>query len=1079
MENILYARFNREEKTYPIRSKAVFDETYNEELDSGEIILDHVAKADRPSIQRLDLCEILDKDSNVIYRLLIDEISSENLRTLRQTENYWTYTIKLMSEAKALELVVLPNLRITQNKIGSKNDILFYINQYTNLYAEKVRTDTGYVPFYSVSSEVTRMFQNVECPEMQWNNPTLREVLTSLMLVKDCIPVIKDHVLGYMSLTKRNGEINNSFITYEKNNEKESDYASDLYSSIDNVMQTDVSGIDTTVNVCEYVGFRTTGDSNFILDDNNLKLVTLNPIVRLKKVIISFYVSINTSSTIQYKVVNRDITDLITEKDEYSTKPVYYSATVLPENLDWDTFKSYQNNSLYFTRYSNTIEGFGVQTKVILGLTTRYELTSLLNKIAKEQRIYNNKGVIDGTGEEYLPTSGTTKYDAITFKIEYETTANCLAKAGRYLGSKHSKVVADNQSSSFVDSYRQGIFEYSKVDRLGNEVSIIHGRYDNFSDIPSLAQTYEGKVIYKKEIAYYRNSFAVDMYTTENYILKDYWTGVRSKIRTYTIASGNEASLRHDIDKVYLEFSFSKKTDTYNYFSSDSNLPLYFLSSFQYIEVPSTINAVVTRFAGKEYQPDLISRLFGRSLLFSWHATDNYEIGRGLTKYNTYNVINPYKYTDDNGNIDFYQMYFYDSITFSNGKAGYLYVDSSSFDTIITDTSKAQCDKNLLDTTPVVNVMHKNYNRFNLGKSLHKDQREILGETLQFEFCADTTDIYVSKKFLERQQSICAVPRFYETPVVENSYNYYHVVNSSYVYTQDAKPTAEARYYDKYCLEEYTVGGTNKLTVKLYQCKVSSGTFYWEDLGDAPIGIITKNTDGNFYVLTVVQEDASIGGGFKWNYLYVKTNFELIDLDSHSGTSINDLHTSANVGKLFLVNNDEIHIVIAILVIDASTGTTHTAYTSRYAFTATNGNLFNYYTLSIYQYYNGSFVMAEQDRMKLWGSTNENNFGQNKTNELDSSCSQIGVDGDGSFTIAVSSIDKYSAKVSFHSVNLISSSGYHSYAITDSNNNIILTWNGNAGVYENITIYLNILQNHNDYIYSHTDLDKIVGSIVG
>ena len=200
-------------------------------------------------------------------------------------------------------------------------------------------------------------------------------------------------------------------------------------------MQTDVSGIDTTVNVCEYVGFRTTGDSNFILDDNNLKLVTLNPIVRLKKVIISFYVSINTSSAIQYKVVNRDITDLITEKDEYSTKPVYYSADVLPETLDWDTFKSYQNNSLYFTRYSNTIEGFSVQTKIILGLTTRYELTTLLNKIAKDQRIYNNKGVIDGTGEEYL-SSGVTKYDAITFKIEYETTSNCLAKTGIVTGKQ-------------------------------------------------------------------------------------------------------------------------------------------------------------------------------------------------------------------------------------------------------------------------------------------------------------------------------------------------------------------------------------------------------------------------------------------------------------------------------------------------------------------------------------------------------------------------------------------------------------------------------------------------------------------
>ena len=131
------------------------------------------------------------------YRhLLVDQFTEENINL---TGKIYKYKIELMSETKKLETIQLPNVSITQPLNAKKKISVYdYLCRFVDMYSPvfKMATDEknktwNYQKKYTVSPTLKSVFGNVYAPDFSLNNPTLKDVLTQLMLTKDRIPYVK------------------------------------------------------------------------------------------------------------------------------------------------------------------------------------------------------------------------------------------------------------------------------------------------------------------------------------------------------------------------------------------------------------------------------------------------------------------------------------------------------------------------------------------------------------------------------------------------------------------------------------------------------------------------------------------------------------------------------------------------------------------------------------------------------------------------------------------------------------------------------------------------------------------------
>lgn len=281
MKNDLIACING--KAYHVVSGAVYNEEYNETLDSMSIVLDNVAKADRIEIHPYDFVRVKNVGDGLPFdkEMLVDDWveSEENIH-----DHIYKYQINLMSETKLLEKTQCPNIAITHSETQGKKDIFEKISQFFELYAPKVKmkssdTKWGYKPLYELDEESLKAkFQGVPCADMTMQMPTLRQLLTNLMLQKGCIPVLKERKLTYLDLTASATQFDigaNGVNKVQRSNSSDS-YVNALESQNDQLLDTGNKVISETL------GFR--DKSNVIIKQTeNLKLETAFPIYNISK----------------------------------------------------------------------------------------------------------------------------------------------------------------------------------------------------------------------------------------------------------------------------------------------------------------------------------------------------------------------------------------------------------------------------------------------------------------------------------------------------------------------------------------------------------------------------------------------------------------------------------------------------------------------------------------------------------------------------------------------------------------------------------------------------------------------------
>ena len=359
---------------------SVFKEELNETLDSGSIIISNVEQERKLELEPYQYVYIYDTESNFEKYFLIDNFV-ENYVNLDTP--YYEYTIALMSETKLLEKIQLPN-RTIRNPLNAKLKVNELIGQFCKLYIPSVKyfdknsNTWSYHQIIDYQSviDVNSIF-NVDCPDMEFNHPTLRQVLTSLMQVVGCLPRVINHKLTYVNLRLKPTEF---VIPSDRKYIVSTSNSSDSYNTSIQTLGENIVGENNIVKN-ETLGFRDV-ENVFLKHTENLKLTTEFPIKEVKSlkmnVPVNFYFGMGVIHLGDTFISNNFVYDNNLTKTKIGFE-IYYSS-----DLGNDIQLRY-----CFEKVSYLNNNFG---KVIYQVLTRSEIyeETATKSIVNESYVYSN-----------------------------------------------------------------------------------------------------------------------------------------------------------------------------------------------------------------------------------------------------------------------------------------------------------------------------------------------------------------------------------------------------------------------------------------------------------------------------------------------------------------------------------------------------------------------------------------------------------------------------------------------------------------------------------------------------------------
>lgn len=366
---------------YDLVVGSVFKEELNETLDSGSIIISNVEPSRKLELEPYQYVYIYDTESDFEKYFLVDNFI-ENYVNLDTP--YYEYTIALMSETKLLEKIQLPNRTIRNPLDAPQLKVNELIGQFCKLYIPSVKyfnknsNTWSYQQIIDYQSviDVNSIF-NVDCPDMEFNHPTLRQVLTSLMQVVGCLPRIVNHKLTYINLRLKPTEFvipsGRKYIVSTSN-------SSDSYNTSLQTLGENIVGENNIVKN-ETLGFRDV-ENVFLKHTENLKLTTEFPIKEIKSlkmnVPVNFYFGMGVIHLGDTFISNNFVYDNNLTKTKIGFE-IYYSS-----DLGNDIELRY-----CFEKVSYLNNNFG---KVIYQVLTRSEIyqETATKSIVNESYVYSN-----------------------------------------------------------------------------------------------------------------------------------------------------------------------------------------------------------------------------------------------------------------------------------------------------------------------------------------------------------------------------------------------------------------------------------------------------------------------------------------------------------------------------------------------------------------------------------------------------------------------------------------------------------------------------------------------------------------
>ena len=366
---------------YDLVVGSVFKEELNETLDSGSIIISNVEPSRKLELEPYQYVYIYDTESDFEKYFLVDNFV-ENYVNLDTP--YYEYTIALMSETKLLEKIQLPNRTIRNPLNAPQLKVNELIGQFCKLYIPSVKyfnknsNTWSYHQIIDYQSviDVNSIF-NVDCPDMEFNHPTLRQVLTSLMQVVGCLPRVINHKLTYINLRLKPTEF---IIPSDRKYIVSTSNSSDSYNTSLQTLGENIVGENNIVKN-ETLGFRDV-ENVFLKHTENLKLTTEFPIKEVKSlkmnVPVNFYFGMGVIHLGDTFISNNFVYDNNLTKTKIGFE-IYYSS-----DLGNDIELRY-----CFEKVSYLNNNFG---KVIYQVLTRSEIyeETATKSIVNESYVYSN-----------------------------------------------------------------------------------------------------------------------------------------------------------------------------------------------------------------------------------------------------------------------------------------------------------------------------------------------------------------------------------------------------------------------------------------------------------------------------------------------------------------------------------------------------------------------------------------------------------------------------------------------------------------------------------------------------------------
>ena len=767
---------------YDLKDGFIIKEEFNETLDSGTI--QFATYKEELNKEPFDDVTIYDTNGSIAEKHIeVDSISDDiysfpDSQDLSKCDHF--YTMSLFSATKELERITMPSCSVTQPLSGTKTSVWTMISRYCGHFLPKIRiydsSNNGWKwsPIFTIDNAVKTKFENVDCPEFQWDNPTLREVLNDLMSTKDCIVIVRDHVITYYDLTAKGNAIDLTKLSRMTSSFSSSDYTSELTMFMKN-------GVGKNVTKSYRYQTPRTADESGEITTTNMAITTQKPIYAVKSLKIYYIAADTTSSDTtgdKLRLHCADVADRVLEYDEWRLKSRisligYWSA--LPHWTDSHGYEAPEHriSYLYYKRGGKSIENLGTIYKggVILSETF---LSETYVGICNTIRTLNASQKVD--------FQDNIKHEPrrMFYEIEYETLYEQAMHFGKSLPNGHPEIrTFDNQSNAYVDIQHLSIFEYAKVNRLSNQIKEIYGEYVSESEVPLLGDYIGDYILFSKETTYYDGKILFKGYLTKNYILKDYYTGVMAKKRSWQIASQSEALTRHEITKFYIEASFSKKNDNISFLDSINYTghgrgliyDLTYVKKFDNDVAGSNILSQIRLYTyssvGRQYHPALQKafaldsdvEILGNSICWTFGFEDNYKASDYAVKDDDLWTQNFYAYANDDGtftqitmdvvyNIPDYLSPYSLPIPYEEGESG---VVENATRVALEDMFRS---KPLIERHVISSQSNDEVYGFTIRKSLHKDSREIIKSTIQVEYCSDTQDIIVKPEFLEYVRAV-------------------------------------------------------------------------------------------------------------------------------------------------------------------------------------------------------------------------------------------------------------------------------------------------------------------------------------
>lgn len=496
-----------------------------------------------------------------------------------------------------------PKYKKVSNRNGHK---WRYVSKY---YLSESGTDRD-----GLIANLKDIFDNVICPEMSMTNPSLKDLLAQIMKVKDMIPVVKDDVIYGLDISHTVGDFSRKNVNFVKGSLSSDDFATDARREHSNALSQ-----ENSAHMVEYLGFRSPNSVFLTLDQ--LTLETRFPIYKINSIKMCYYkeaelvpaVGSSLPRVKKYFLCKQDITPLILQNTVRNTLSTNWHSFLSGRtvdnphdfsNMDYEDFDGNKVTMDFAKQFKICTIGYDIGSNKLMGWGAKYQYLNVLWFKAECSYIENIVNLVDAInpygltnplqlkgGEGYegvtvpggimhiMPLDGdqdllgqnpdeniAKKIKSIVFEVDYDAMYSGAIMHSKENIDRDDIVTVDNCSAALTVLESDGLFEREKMDRIGNKIFKMTARYDddNGGADPSKVQkvgTYDKEtdsIIYSREYQIYDNVILANYESTSEYVLKNYFTTVWAKYRTYSLMPYGESIRRAENVRKFLLLSKEK-----------------------------------------------------------------------------------------------------------------------------------------------------------------------------------------------------------------------------------------------------------------------------------------------------------------------------------------------------------------------------------------------------------------------------------------------------------------------------------------------------------------------------------------